>query len=107
VKLIKPLKRKFKMNKQNCLIGKKNTPLYGKKNVTRVHVNQQRIRSNAKLPESKRQPVITVKSGSSNRYGFAVEITGPSYLVYSPDDPLSCGAKLWLETDSKVIVKRK
>jgi len=94
-------------NKPSCLIGKKNTPLYGKKNVTRIHVNQAKLRSNAKLPVSKHEPVITAKGSGRNRYGFSVKIAGPSYVVYSPEDPLSCGAKLWIETDSKVIVNRR
>ena len=25
-------------------------------------------------------------------------------VIYSPDKPLSCGAKVWLETESEVIV---
>ena len=94
-------------SKSSCVIGKKNTPLYGKKNVTRVHVNQARIRANSKLPSSKRRPVITIKGSGKNRYAYAARIDGPSYLVYSPDDPLSCGAKLWIETEAKVVAVRK
>jgi hypothetical protein len=28
-------------------------------------------------------------------------------VVYSPDKPLSCGAKVWIETESEVIVDGK
>jgi len=28
-----------------------------------------------------------------------------SKLVYSPDKPLSCGAKVWIETDSEITIK--
>jgi len=43
-----------------------------------------------------------VKEGKTNEYAHAVEINGPSKLVYSPDKPLSCGARVWIETDSEV-----
>jgi len=33
-----------------------------------------------------------------------VQILGESKVVYSPDKPLSCGAKVWIETDAEVIV---
>jgi len=35
-----------------------------------------------------------------------VLIHGPSRVVYSPDKPLSCGAKVWVETESLVEVVR-
>jgi len=66
----------------------------------RIHINQHIIRRNHKTGE--REPVITVKEGKTNEYAHAVEINGPSKLVYSPDKPLSCGARVWIETDSEV-----
>jgi hypothetical protein len=63
----------------------------------RVHVNQHRIRSNAKT--GAREPVITVKTYKSNEYATRVRINGPSEVVYSPDKPLSCGAKVWIEAE--------
>jgi len=68
--------------------------------MTRIHINQHIIRRNAKTGE--RQPVITVKSGRTNTYATAVEVLGPCRVVYSPDHPLACGAKVWIETDSEV-----
>lgn len=70
---------------------------------TIVHVNQHVIRANSKT--GARNPVLTVKRGRSNVYAEAVEILGPSRIVYSPDCPLSCGAKVWLETEAEVVVK--
>ncbi|MEB3278292.1 MAG: DNA-binding protein [Lyngbya sp.] len=61
-----------------------------------VHVNSQRIRQNQKHQE--RLPVITVREGKSNTYGHIVEIPGGCRVVYSPDKPLSCGARVWIET---------
>ena len=69
----------------------------------RVHVNQHVIKKNAK--EGTRNPVLTVKTYKENHYGDEVEIDGPSTVVYSPDKPLSCGAKVWIETDADVKVK--
>lgn len=68
--------------------------------ITRIHVNQHVIRSNAKSGE--RKPTLTVKRGRSNVYATEVTILGPSKVVYSPDKPLSCGAKVWVETESEV-----
>ena len=70
---------------------------------TRIHVNQHHIKSNAKKGENK--PVITVKNYKSNKYGHEVYIEGPCKVIYSPDKPLSCGAKVWIETDSHVYVE--
>jgi hypothetical protein len=69
---------------------------------TIVHVNQHKIRSNQKTGE--RLPVLTVKTYCSNQYAHRVKIDGPCVVVYSPDKPLSCGARVWIETDSTVEV---
>ena len=70
---------------------------------TIIHVNQHVIKSNAKTGE--RKPVLTVKTYKSNTYAHEVTINGPSKIVYSPDKPLSCGAKVWIETTAEVLVK--
>lgn len=70
---------------------------------TIIHVNQHVIRQNARL--GARDPVLTVKTYKSNTYAHEVEVTGASKIVYSPDKPLSCGAKVWIETESEVIIK--
>jgi len=69
---------------------------------TRIHVNQHKIRSNKK--NNLNEPVITVKTSKSNTYANEVIIKGPSKVIYSPDKPLSCGAKVWIETESEVVV---
>ena len=68
----------------------------------RIHINQHIIRKNNK--EGTNDPVITVKTYKSNNYGSEVEILGPSKVIYSPNKPLSCGAKVWIETDAPVNV---
>lgn len=65
-----------------------------------IHVNQHIIKRNAKTGE--REPTLTVKQGRKNTYASEVRIDGPSRIVYSPDKPLSCGAKVWIETESPV-----
>ena len=72
--------------------------------LTRVHVNQHVIRANIK--NNANDPVLTVKSGKTNTYAHNVKIEGPSTVVYSPDKPLSCGAKVWIETRSNVEIVR-
>jgi hypothetical protein len=69
---------------------------------TIVHVNQHIIRSNSKTGQ--RMPVLTVKTYKENTYAHSVRIDGPCVVVYSPDKPLSCGAKVWIETQGNVEV---
>ena len=68
----------------------------------RIHINQHKIRSNKK--NNTNEPVITVKTSKSNDYAHEVQIQGPSKVIYSPDKPLSCGARVWIETDEKVVL---
>ena len=67
-----------------------------------IHINQHIIKSNAKTGQ--RDPVITVKTYKDNTYGHEVYVDGPCKIVYSPDKPLSCGAKVWIETQDEVRV---
>lgn len=66
---------------------------------TRIHVNQHNIRANAK---GANLPVLTVKTYKENIKCNSVVIDGPSTVVYSPDKPLPCGAKVWIETEASV-----
>tara|TARA_B100000123_G_scaffold221362_1_gene169862 strand:+ start:116 stop:328 length:213 start_codon:yes stop_codon:yes gene_type:complete len=61
-----------------------------------------KIRANKK--HGTKEPVITVKTYKTNTYAHEVEILGESKVVYSPDKPLSCGARVWIETDAEVKV---
>lgn len=74
---------------------------------TIIHVNQHIIRRNLKTGE--REPVITCKNYKENRYGHEVIVYDTLgnvvvKVVYSPDKPLSCGARVWVETENKVEV---
>ena len=71
---------------------------------TIVHVNQHNVRHNSKTGDT--LPVLTVKTYKSNTYAHEVIIKGESKVVYSPDKPLSCGARVWVETQHEVEVIR-
>ena len=75
--------------------------------ITRIHINRGRMASNAKHGTS--APVITVKKGSSHRYGNQVDILDSdgsvvASIVYSPHKPLSYGAKVWIQTENDVVI---
>tara|TARA_R110000765_G_scaffold272841_1_gene371494 strand:+ start:454 stop:726 length:273 start_codon:yes stop_codon:yes gene_type:complete len=71
-----------------------------RKIIKRIHINQHNIRDNKKLSFNK--TVITIKTNGCNIYAHNVKILGNSEVIYSPDKPLSCGAKVWIETKSEV-----
>ena len=66
---------------------------------TFIHVNQHVIRRNKK--ENSADPPITVKQGRSNIYTDRADIVVNGVVVasvvYQPESPLSCGAKVWIE----------
>ncbi len=77
---------------------------------TIIHVNQHEIKANTKNGTT--NPVLTCKTYKSNEYAHEVIIYGQDGLeaarvVYSPTKPLSCGARVYIETQNKVetIVK--
>ena len=47
--------------------------------------------------------INTCKTNNKNKYGHHIKIDGPSEVIYSPNKPLPCGAKVWIETDSKYL----
>jgi hypothetical protein len=71
---------------------------------TIIHVNQHEVRANVKHGTD--NPVLTVKNYKSNTYAHEVEVKGPSKVVYSPDKPLACGARVWIETEADVEIKK-
>ncbi len=71
-----------------------------------IHINQHNIKHNRKVTACERKPVITCKTYKTNDYAHEVEIDGPSKVVYSPDKPLPCGAKVWIETTAPITTWR-
>ncbi|MGB1975006.1 MAG: hypothetical protein ACPHQD_13295 [Vibrio toranzoniae] len=70
---------------------------------TLLHVNQHNIKANSKGASL---PVLTVKDYKQNRKGNEAIIKNGNdivaRLVYRPDKPLPCGAKVWIETELQV-----
>ena len=75
-----------------------------------IHINQHVIRKNTKTGE--RNPVITCKTYNTNDYADRVIIKDKdgdevATIVYSPDKPLSCGARVWIETRNEIEIINK
>ena len=65
-----------------------------------IHINRNIIQENLKNGTSK--PVVRVEEKGKVRYCMEVELLGPSKMVYSPDKPRKCGARLYIETHCPV-----
>ena len=52
-----------------------------------IHVNQSKIKSNIGKPPEKLEPVLSVKHGERNDYGYDLYISGPCHIVYRPYKP--------------------
>lgn len=68
---------------------------------TIVHVNQHIIRRNKTHGES--EPPLSIRERGKTRRADEVAIHGAdgevaAKVVYSPDKPLSCGARVWIES---------
>ena len=75
-----------------------------------IHINQHIIRSNSK--NNTNDPVITCKTYKSNEYANSLDIKDKNNItiakvIYSPDKPLSCGAKVWIETEATVVLNNE
>ena len=68
-----------------------------------IHINKNIIQYNGKHGTD--LPVCRVQVGKKITYGRTVDILGPSKMIYNNDKPLSCGAKLWIETDADIVIK--
>jgi len=73
-----------------------------------IHINQHVIRRNTKTGE--RNPVITCKTYKTNDYADKVIIKDKdgdevATIIYSPDKPLSCGARVWKKTKNEIEFK--
>lgn len=71
--------------------------------IKRIHVNQQQLRRRVS-GESKSSPCYTVKHKGQTWWCNEVQLHGPSKLVERIDNPLSCGARLWVETTGEVTL---
>lgn len=70
--------------------------------IKRIHVNQHVMRKNLKTGRT--DPPITVQYKGHSYRGDRACVDGPSELVYRPKKPLSCGARLFIETRAPVTL---
>ena len=76
---------------------------------TIIHVNQHIIKANKRAKQEGKfdyvpKPPLTVKTYKETKNAHEVEILGSSKVVHSPNKPLSCGAHVWIETESEVVI---
>jgi hypothetical protein len=72
----------------------------------RIYINKHKIKKNEKSKTSS-ESVITVFFGKKRLHTNEVVIDGPCKVVYSPDKPMSCGASVWIETESHVYCEEE
>ncbi|MDJ0680248.1 MAG: hypothetical protein QNJ18_10340 [Xenococcaceae cyanobacterium MO_167.B52] len=63
---------------------------------TIIHINGNHIKQNNKRGVKDRKPVIVIR-GKQKVYANRLEIPYPCRIVYQPEKPLRCGAKVWIE----------
>ena len=73
-----------------------------------IHINNHNIRHNINCPVEERKDVITCKTYKNNTYSNSLLIVDDAgnviaKVVYSPDKPLSCGARVYIVTDEKNV----
>ena len=69
----------------------------GKARRKRIHVNRQTLARNHKMGEEE-PPIGIEEVGRKKRYAHHGKINGPRLVRYSEEKPLSCGARVWIET---------
>jgi len=71
--------------------------------IKRIHVDKHVIAAN--LKHGRNDPPITIQTSKGSHKCFGVDIKGDSRFVYRPTKPLSCGARLWIETRAEVLAE--
>ncbi len=71
---------------------------------TYISVNRHTILANHK--HGREEPPVRIARGKHGKpqYGHRVIIHGNSTVVYDPQHPLKCGARLWIETGAEVEI---
>ena len=68
----------------------------------RIHVNMHVIRRNHR--DGTKEAPLSVKARGRTFRAHAIEIRGPATVIYAPDKPLQCGARVWIETRAPVLL---
>jgi hypothetical protein len=74
----------------------------------RIHVNQHVIRDNLKTVAN--APCVTVQTYKGPQYGHRVDVLDKEgnvicSVVQQIEKPLSCGARVWIETEAEVAIR--
>jgi hypothetical protein len=69
---------------------------------TIIHVDQHVIKRNRK--HGTNEPPLTLRTYKGTRKAHEIVVKGEVKFVHSPHKPLSCGARVWVETQSPVEV---
>ncbi len=69
-------------------------------------IRRNRKRDRGEL-DGEHEPPITVQEGGKSCKAFRVDCEGPISFIYSPDKPLSCGARLWAETTNPIKIHKE
>lgn len=85
------------VSKQDKVI--KRTHKLAKGYIKRIHVDQQKIRNKEPDP-------ITIQTSDGSLKAAEIDIRGESQVVFRPNDPLSCGARLWIETKAEIVITK-
>lgn len=75
---------------------------------TIIHVNQAVIRRNTKTGETEAPLIARTYKGAANAQELDIVDNAGNVvasIVHRPHDPLSCGARVWIETKLKVVAR--
>jgi hypothetical protein len=64
--------------------------------IKRIHVHRKNVK------DGRSDSIFTVKHKGKTYWAASVSIEGPSTAINGMENPLSCGAKAWIETRSTV-----
>jgi hypothetical protein len=70
----------------------------------RIHVHQANLKQRRLHPDTN-VPCYTIKHKGQTYWANEVTIDGQSRLVERIDNPLSCGARLFVETNAAVLLQ--
>jgi hypothetical protein len=68
----------------------------------RIHVNQHIVKANIKA--STDEPTCTVQWKGKSYVGRDIVVKGVSTVIQRMNKPLSCGARIWVETRAEVEI---
>lgn len=71
---------------------------------TIIHVNQHVIRKNTKTGSN--DPPLTIRTYKGVTRAHEIKVNGEVRFIHSPQKPLSCGARVWVETEDDVVILR-